>query len=61
MRLGPLHEEAGNVPRAIEAYDAFAQLWSLGDERGRAVAERFASRARALETETPMTRPPGSF
>jgi len=50
MRLGPLYEQAGDTLRAIEAYDAFARRWALGDEHGRAVAMRFADRARMLGT-----------
>lgn len=50
MRLGPLYEQTGDTLRAIEAYDAFARRWTRGDERGRAIAERFATRARALES-----------
>lgn len=52
MRLGPLYEESGDTLRAIEAYDALAQRWALGDERGRAAAERSTARARALEAST---------
>jgi len=52
LRLGPLYEQAGDTLRAIAAYDALAQRWALGDEHGRAVATRFADRARMLGTAT---------
>ncbi|MDH3207640.1 MAG: hypothetical protein OEO79_13645 [Gemmatimonadota bacterium] len=49
MRLGPLYEETGDTLKAIEAYRSFSRRWASGDRQGRAVAERFAARALALE------------
>jgi DNA-binding SARP family transcriptional activator len=51
MRLGPLYEEVGDTRKAIDAYTTLSRLWAGGDRHGRAVAERFAARARALEAE----------
>jgi tetratricopeptide (TPR) repeat protein len=51
MRLGPLYEEVGDTRKAIDAYTTLSRLWADGDRHGRAVAERFAARARALEAE----------
>ena len=54
MRLGPLYEEAGEAREAIKAYKRFSQLWAGGDRHGRAVADQFAARARALEAESSL-------
>ena len=56
MRLGPLYEEAGDTLKAIDAYWSFSRRWASGDRQGRAVAERFAARALALQEVMPTSR-----
>ena len=63
-----LYERLGDTRRTIELYEGIlnpgytgcttlSRLWADGDRHGRAVAEQFAARARALETEPSSMRP----
>ncbi|HSG10108.1 MAG TPA: tetratricopeptide repeat protein [Longimicrobiales bacterium] len=48
LRLGPLYEEAGDLAKAIEAYQRLVDQWSGADARGRRVVDQAQARIAAL-------------